>query len=148
MAVFKAYTLLELLIVIVIIGMVSGLTIGVAVRRFSGSSSDYWSRQLAIGIQQARNLAMKEQGVSIQLNEQGWETTGDNSTSLLPERWIAGGEAHISWYLWSGDPVAEWALSRRGYGLDLIAEIRFPSGKGRWRISGFTGECVLLDPIP
>lgn len=142
-----AYTLIELLAVVVLLALLAGLALPALVRTARTDPLDRAVSAARSACHQLRVLAVGS-AVHAELTPAGFTAYrirdgGNEGATLVDLRLDA--DLDMTWSNGSGNPLTRIAIDHRGRSEDLLVTMRAGSRHRRFRISGISGEWLDLD---
>ncbi len=130
-----AYTLIELLAVVVILGLAASLGVPSLVRSVNGQSLDRVCRDLRDAEHRARHLALGR-GMELELSTDGFACTQPD----LPCAFRAAPGGSVIWSNTEGRSKKRLAINQRGRSEDLWVEVTLREQSRFFFVSGISGE--------
>jgi len=134
----RAYTLVEVLAVTVLLGLVAGLGVPPLLRSIAGDPLGRAAGRLALAFRDARALAYGQR-LGIELEAGGFTiaATDDRARSSLPGARLP--ETVQATWSRNGRPIRLLELDARGHGLDTDVVLRQDARELHFTIDGLTG---------
>jgi len=133
----RAYTLIELLTVVIIVGLIAGIGIPPLVRQVGSTPLDRTGLLLRTADRQGRDLAMTgEVEVEIEVLSDGM----NHRTANDEARVVCESDVTLTWQTTTGKPLHRFTLDRHGRSLDVVVEIAAGRERRRYTVSGISGE--------
>jgi prepilin-type N-terminal cleavage/methylation domain-containing protein len=140
-----AYTLIELLAVVVVLGMLASIGIPPLARAATGTPLERACRAVQTCEQRARQDA-RGTGVDLDLTADGIHPVG-----APPAEALVGPEVALAWRSAADAPLRRLHIDRHARSVDLVVEIRHGELRRRFLVSGISGEwteALAAAPVP
>ena len=132
----RAYTLVEVLAVTVLLGVLATLGVPPMLRAMAGDPLERAAAQLARGYRDARAQAFGRR-LDLELASWGFAAASADGGRLAPTR--LPDEFQVSWTR-NGKPVPQHGIDARGHALDLDVAVRDADRELFYTVDGLTGR--------
>jgi prepilin-type N-terminal cleavage/methylation domain-containing protein len=137
----RAYTLIEVLVVVIIVGLIAGLGVPAVVHQIGSTPLERTLLLLRTADHQARALAVAAV-VEVVVTPDGMSHR--TATGVTPTECEPG--VTLVWLSPTGKPVSGFTVDRHGRTQDLVVEIAAGDERHRYAIFGISGEWSRIMP--
>lgn len=134
----RAYTLVELLAVVILLGLMAGLGVPALVRMAQGDPLDRAVAGVRSRVADLQRFACGL-GCRVDLTMAGWIADARLAPALRVDPSI-----HLTWLQTDGRALRQLIFDHRGRSVDWQIEIRHEDRRRSYRISGISGEWLEL----
>lgn len=138
----RAYTLIEVLVVVIIVGLIAALGVPAVVRQIGSTPLERTVLLLRTADRQARALAVSGD-VEVVVTSDGMSHRSKTDVAqTLCEPGIT-----LAWSSPAGKPVHGFTVDRHGRTQDVVVEITIGDERQRYALFGLSGEWSRITPV-